>query len=112
MMAAAGPAVTARSLPVGSELGVLTGARPLGPGGLIGVIAAGGVTCLLGPMIVFPVLVGGTEETHEKMTETAIKLNEKLAAAGKQLENVSREEFDDIAESVGLQKRSEPEDSS
>jgi hypothetical protein len=44
---------------VGSELGVLTGARPLGPGGLIGVIAAGGVTCLLGPMIVFPVLVGG-----------------------------------------------------
>jgi len=49
-------------------------------------------------------LVGGTEETHDKMTETAIKLNEKLAAAGKQLETVSREEFDDIAASVGLRK--------
>ena len=53
-------------------------------------------------------LVGGTEETHEKMTETAIKLNEKLAAAGKQLENVSREEFDDIAASVGLHKPPQP----
>ena len=49
-------------------------------------------------------LVGGTEETHEKMTETAVKINEKLAASGKQLENVSEEEFDDIAASVGLQK--------
>ena len=49
-------------------------------------------------------LVGGTEETHEKMTETAIKINEKLAAKGKQLENVSGEEFDDIAASVGLQR--------
>ena len=49
-------------------------------------------------------LVGGTEESHDKMTETAIKINEKLAAAGKQLENVSPEEFDDIAASVGLRK--------
>jgi len=53
-------------------------------------------------------LVGGTAETHEKMTETAIKINEKLAAKGKQLENVSGEEFDDIAASVGLQ-RAKPE---
>ena len=49
-------------------------------------------------------LVGGSEESHDKMTETAIKINEKLAAAGKQLENVSPEEFDDIAASVGLRK--------
>ena len=49
-------------------------------------------------------LVGGTEETHEAMTEKAIKINEKLAARGKQLEEVSREEFDDIAQSVGLQR--------
>lgn len=49
-------------------------------------------------------LAGGTEETHEKMTETALKINEKLAASGKQLENVSEEEFDDIAASVGLKK--------
>ena len=53
-------------------------------------------------------LVGGTEETHEKMTETAIKINEKLAAKGKQLETVSREELDDIASSVGLH-RAQPE---
>lgn len=50
-------------------------------------------------------LIGGTEETHEKMTETAIKINEKLAAKGKQLETVSGEEFDDIAASVGLQRQ-------
>jgi hypothetical protein len=49
-------------------------------------------------------LIGGTEETHQKMTETAIRINEKLAASGKQLENVSPEEFDDIAASVGLHK--------
>jgi hypothetical protein len=48
------------------------------------------------------VLLGGSEETHDVMTEKAIKINEKLAAKGKQLEDVSREEFDDIAHSVGL----------
>ena len=47
-------------------------------------------------------LVGGTEETHEAMTEKAIKINEKLKARGKQLENVSHQEFNDIAEEVGL----------
>ena len=49
-------------------------------------------------------LVGGSEETHEVMTEKAIKINEKLKARGKQLENVSHEEFDDIAHEVGLKK--------
>jgi hypothetical protein len=49
-------------------------------------------------------LVGGTQETHEDMTEKAIKINEKLKARGKHLENVSREEFDDIAHEVGLKK--------
>ena len=49
-------------------------------------------------------LVGGTAETHEAMTETAIKINEKLAAKGKQLGEVSREEMDDIAASVGLKR--------
>ena len=52
-------------------------------------------------------LMGGTQETHEVMTEKAIKINEKLTARGKQLEEVSREEFDDIAHSVGL-KRHQP----
>lgn len=41
-------------------------------------------------------LVGGSEETHERMTETAIKINEKLSARGKSLDNVSQEEFRDI----------------
>ena len=49
-------------------------------------------------------LVGGSKDTHEQMTEKAIKINEKLKARGKQLEEVSREEFDDIAHEVGLKK--------
>jgi hypothetical protein len=49
-------------------------------------------------------LVGGKEETHEQMTEKVIKINEKLAAKGKRLEDVSNEEFDDIAHSVGLRR--------
>ena len=49
-------------------------------------------------------LVGGTEETHEVMTEKAVKINEKLKARGKRLEDVSHEEFDDIAQEVGLKK--------
>ena len=49
-------------------------------------------------------LVGGTEETHDAMTEKAIKINEKLKARGKQLEEVSREEFEDIAHEVGLKQ--------
>jgi hypothetical protein len=49
-------------------------------------------------------LVGGTQETHDEMTEKAIKINEKLKARGKQLEEVSHAEFDDIAQEVGLKK--------
>ena len=49
-------------------------------------------------------LVGGTEETHEVMTEKAVKINEKLKARGKQLETVTHEEFDDIAQEVGLKQ--------
>ena len=50
------------------------------------------------------ILAGGSQETHEVMTEKAIKINEKLAAKGKQLEEVSHEEFEDIAHSVGLHR--------
>ena len=48
------------------------------------------------------VLAGGSKETHEQMTEKAIKINEKLAAKGKQLDEVSMQEFVEIAQSVGL----------
>ncbi|MDD3118163.1 MAG: hypothetical protein PHQ27_03210 [Victivallales bacterium] len=41
-------------------------------------------------------LVGGSEETHERMTETAIKINEKLQARGKTLGEASQEELGDI----------------
>ncbi|HWW01906.1 MAG TPA: hypothetical protein VNZ64_19560 [Candidatus Acidoferrum sp.] len=47
-------------------------------------------------------LLGGSAETHEVMTEKAIKINERLTSKGKQLEDVTKEEFDDIARSVGL----------
>ena len=49
-------------------------------------------------------LVGGCRETHELMTEKAIKINEKLSAKGKRLEQVTHEEFDDLAASVGLHR--------
>ena len=49
-------------------------------------------------------LMGGTQETHEAMTEKAIKINEKLAKRGKELHQVSAEEFDDIAHEVGLRR--------
>jgi hypothetical protein len=54
-------------------------------------------------------LVGGTRETHDSMTEKALKINEKLAARGKQLHEISRAEFDDIAHSAGLQRTGEKE---
>jgi hypothetical protein len=53
-------------------------------------------------------LVGGSKETHEVMTEKAILISEKLAAKGKALAEVSREEFDDVAHEVGL-RREEPD---
>ena len=41
-------------------------------------------------------LAGGSEETHERMTETVIKFNEKLVRKGKHLQELSREEFHDM----------------
>ena len=49
-------------------------------------------------------LFGGSEETHEQMTEKAVKINEKLKTRGKELHDVSHEEFDDIAQEVGLKR--------
>lgn len=53
-------------------------------------------------------LIGGTEETHEAMTEKVIKINEHLKSRGKRLDNISSKEFDDIAEEVGLKKFKAP----
>lgn len=46
-------------------------------------------------------MVGGSEETHERMTETAIKVNEKLQSKGKRLEDVSHQEFIDLVSEAG-----------
>lgn len=54
-------------------------------------------------------LVGGSKDTHEQMTEKAIKINEKLKARGKHLHEVSHQEFDDIAHEVGLTRAKKPE---
>lgn len=42
------------------------------------------------------VLYGGSSETHGKMQEVAIKVNEQLDKKGKRLEDVTRQELTDI----------------
>jgi hypothetical protein len=53
------------------------------------------------------VLVGGSEPTHDRMTEGAIKLNEQLKKRGKTLDDVERGEFIDLAHKSGLIERPE-----
>lgn len=48
------------------------------------------------------VLLDGSQETHERMTEKAIKFNEKLKHRGKQLEEINKDEFLDIAHEVDM----------
>ena len=47
-------------------------------------------------------LVGGSEETHGVMQEKAIKMNEHLKRCGKTLEQISHEEFHEIADEIGM----------
>ena len=42
-------------------------------------------------------LVGGTEDTHEKMQEKAIKFNEKLKERGRTLDEIGSKEAREIA---------------
>ena len=42
-------------------------------------------------------LIGGSHDTHESMQEKCIKLNEKLRSRGKELEDLERDEFVDLA---------------
>lgn len=42
-------------------------------------------------------LMGGSHETHEAMQEKCIKFNEKLDQRGKEIEQLERREFLDIA---------------
>jgi len=47
-------------------------------------------------------LFGGSEETHGEMQEKAIKFNEQLEKRRKSIDNLSEEEFSDIAKDIGL----------
>lgn len=47
-------------------------------------------------------LIGGSLQTHERMQESAIKMNEELDRRGKRLEDVDGREFLDIAQKVGI----------
>jgi len=42
-------------------------------------------------------LMGGSRETHEEMQEKCIKFNEKLDVRGKQLEDLEKKEFFELA---------------
>jgi len=46
------------------------------------------------------VLLGGSQETHAVMQETAVKINEQLDRRGKRLEDVTPGEFRDICHDV------------
>lgn len=46
------------------------------------------------------VLVGGSQDTHAVMQETAVKINEQLDRRGKRLEEVSVRELRDICHQV------------
>jgi len=41
-------------------------------------------------------LVGGSEETHEKMQEVSIRFNESLEQRGKRLQDASAEEVEEL----------------
>lgn len=47
-------------------------------------------------------LLGGSKDTHENMTEKAIKFNEELKRRGKRLEDCSRNEVLDIADKIKM----------
>ena len=52
-------------------------------------------------------LCGGSEETHGVMQEKAIKMNEHLKHRGKTLDNVTHDEFHEIAHKLGMPLLSE-----
>lgn len=47
-------------------------------------------------------LYGGCEDTHALMQEKAIKFNEHLKQMGKTLDDITQQEFTDIAGKIGL----------
>jgi len=47
-------------------------------------------------------LVGGSQETHTVMQEKAVKMNEHLRRRGKTLDDITRDEFHEIADKLGM----------
>lgn len=47
-------------------------------------------------------VLGGSQSTHELMQEKMIKFNEHLDHQGKHLEEISHQEFHDLADKVGM----------
>jgi hypothetical protein len=50
-------------------------------------------------------LFGGSEDTHGEMQEKAIKLNEQLKEKKKTLDDISHDEFMEIADKIDLFKK-------
>ncbi|MBN2217236.1 MAG: hypothetical protein JW719_07655 [Pirellulales bacterium] len=50
-------------------------------------------------------LVGGSEQTHAVMQETAVKINEHIDREGKRLEELTAAEVRDICQQVGESHR-------
>ena len=55
-------------------------------------------------------LFGGSEVTHGRMQETAVRFNEELQKRDRRLENLDRDEFIDIARSVDPSPPTEKDD--
>ena len=49
-------------------------------------------------------LLGGSEETHERMTETVIKVGEKLSRRGRSIRTASPEELRDAFGELGTDR--------
>ena len=56
-------------------------------------------------------LIGGSHDTHEVMQEKCLKFNEKLDSKGKQLEDLTRKEFHDMAAECEMNVAAPPEPS-
>lgn len=50
------------------------------------------------------ILLGGSEETHERMTETVVKVGEKLSRRGKNIRTASPEELRDAFGELGADR--------
>jgi len=49
-------------------------------------------------------LYGGCEDTHSLMVEKSVKLNEELDKRNRDLDDITGEEFCEIADKIGLKK--------